>query len=100
MAQVPPHFAYVPKPQQGPAPPQHKEPRFRFRWELLLILLVIFIVLYLMKGAETSFSFEDIMDLLGVEDRDRYIRLFTLGCICVAITAIIRIHSSRTKGQK
>ena len=95
MAQIPPHFGYLQNPQQGLTPPQPKEPRFRFRWELLLIPLVIFIVLYLMKGAETSFSFEDIMNLLNVQDRDRYIRLFTLGCICIAIAAIIRIHNNK-----
>ena len=98
MAQMPPHLQYVAAPQQGQKQ-QPKEPRYRFRWGILLAPLAIFIVLYLMNGAEASFSFGDVMNLLGVDDQDRYVRLFTLGCICVAIAAILRLHRNRKKGS-
>lgn len=97
MAQAPQHFGHVQNPQQGPMPRKSKEPRYRFRRELLLIPLVVFTVLYLVKGAEPSFSFEDIMNLLDVQNRDRYVRLFALGCICVAIAAITRILNKKTR---
>jgi hypothetical protein len=97
MAKAPQYFGYAQNPQQRSASPKSKETRHRFTWELLLIPLVIFTVLYLVKGAEPSFSFEDIMNLLDVQNRDRYVRLFTLGCICVAIAAITRILSKKTR---
>jgi hypothetical protein len=100
MAQAPQYFGYAPNPQQRPTSPKSKEARHRFTWELLLIPLVVFAVLYLVKGAEPSFSFEDIMNLLDVQNRDRYVRLFTLGCICVAIAAITRILSSNKKRRR
>ena len=73
------------------APPPQKKPPYRFRWNLLGIIIVIIGFLYLLNGAEPSFTFAECMDYIGIHDKNRFRLYFTLGCIGVATVAILRI---------
>jgi len=80
--------------------PKQKTPRFRFRWNLVWIIVALVIFLYILNGADPSFSFGDFMDFIDIYDEDRFRKYFTLGCICVAIVAIIRVLSKNKKGKR
>jgi len=79
------------------SPPGQKIPRRprarrrRFRWFLVLAPLVVLGFMWIAQGIEPSLQWSQLLDLLGVKNRDRYTRLFTLGCVATAFVAILRI---------
>ena len=90
---------YGTSPGQRPHRVWWRYKRPRFKWELIYIPLLILVIFYLLQNAEPSFTFEDIMDALKVHNRDRYVRLFTFGCTCVAIVIIARILRDNKRGR-
>lgn len=93
MARLPINYRpyYRTSPGQNPRRVWWRYRKPRFKWEYIYIPLIILLIFYLLHNAQPSFTFEDIMDALNVQNRDRYKRLFTFGCTCVAIVIIVRI---------
>lgn len=84
-------------PRQPPNQPPPPKPVYRFRWELIGVVLLIGAFLWLLAGAEPSFQFEDLMQTLGVSDRESYVRLACLGTVLIAATLIIKYTITRGK---
>ena len=82
---------YRMRPGQQPRRVWWRYRRPRFRWELVYIPLIVLVIFYLLRNAEPALHFEDIMDSLNVQNRERYVRLFTFGCVCVATVTIAQI---------
>jgi len=85
---------------QGPQPPQPRPQRPRRRWlnfwqrmhwGWVLVPLVIILAAWLATGIEASFSWDAVMDMLKVENKEAYTRLALLGLLVVAIVAVARI---------
>jgi hypothetical protein len=82
--------------QQPPQPPEPPEPQDRFRWGIFVgIPLVVLAFLWLLKGIEPAFQFEDIMRYLGVLQEERYVRLACLGIVLVAVILIAKVLMKR-----
>jgi len=82
--------------QPNQQPPQPPEPQYRFRWGVFVgIPIAIIAFLWLLKGIEPAFEFEDIMQYLGVLKEERYVRLACLGIVLIAITLIIKVWTKR-----
>ena len=77
---------------QQPAPlPQPPEPKCRFRWPIYVGLpLVLLAFFWLIKGIEPSFSIEDFLDHIDIENQSRFVRLMLLCVVCIAITLIVK----------
>jgi hypothetical protein len=90
---VPPHQEQQQPNQQFQEPP---EPQYRFRWGVFVgIPIVILAFLWLLKGIEPAFEFEDIMQYLGILHKDRYVRLTCLGIVLITITLIVKVLTKR-----
>lgn len=82
----------APNQQPNQQPPQPPEPQYRFRWGIFIgIPLVVLAFLWLLKGIEPAFQFEDIMQYLGVLHEERYIRLACLGIVLIATILISKV---------
>jgi len=72
-------------------PPRPKVKR-RFRWELLLVpLAILFAFWFLGAIATPTFTWQGVMDAIGVKNKPRYTMLAVLGVTVTAIVAIARI---------
>jgi len=88
----------LPNQQPNQPPPQPPEPRYRFRWSIYIgVPLVIAVFLWLLKGADISFSFKDIMRSLNVAQEERYIRLACLGTLLIVITLIVKSFRNHSR---
>ncbi len=86
----------APNQQLNQQPPQAPEPQYRFRWGIFVgIPLVVLAFLWLLKGIEPAFQFEDIMRYLGVLQEERYIRLACLGVVLITATLIAKAMMNR-----
>lgn len=66
--------------------------RREFRWELLLIPLLLLGVMWIFSGVDgAAISFDELIDLVGVRNREQYRQLATLGLIIVGALSILRI---------
>ena len=97
-----PRPAPQPLPQPQPPAPPPKPPLWkRIRWDLFVGLPLMLLVLawVFRNAAEPSFTWSDIMDLLGVSSagRDRYTKLAALGVCACCVCAITRILSNRNR---
>lgn len=81
---------HVPVPQSLPRPQ-----RWRFRWEIAAVVLALMAALWILRGIEPSFAWEDVMDALHVRHRERYTQLAVLGLTLVGIVLVYRICRSR-----
>jgi len=57
----------------------------------LLLILVIGAAGWFINHAEPSVTWDEVMDALGVQNRDRYSRLAVLGLVLVGIAVIARV---------
>jgi hypothetical protein len=73
-------------------PPKAPEPEYPlFRWGVYVgVPIVLFIFFWLLKGIDASFSFKDLMDMLGVVHQQKYARLACLATLLVAVTFIMK----------
>jgi len=62
------------------------EPKEGFRLEWVLIPLALLGMVYLLGHTEPAVTWEQIMDLLHVKNRERYTMLFHL---CLALTCVV-----------
>ncbi len=87
----------------GPVPPQFRPPqqayrrrrkqtrRRKFNWAFVLVPAAVLILLWIISGIEPAGTWDDVMDFLKVNNRERYTMLACLGLLCVAIVWIARI---------
>lgn len=81
-----------------PAPVVRQPAKRRFRWRLILLPAVVcFVLVWLMSGMEVSFSFEDLMNHLDVQNQERYSRLAAWGVMLVCFVAIVRYVTMKTE---
>ncbi len=71
--------------------PRRRRRRPRFRWEWLLIPGVCILAVWFLSNAHAAFSWEDVMDVLHVHNREQYTMLAVMGLVLVAIVAIARV---------
>jgi len=82
------------KPVQRPSvivKPHQRPARRYFRWYLLLVPLAFLFLLWVARSIHPAFSWSQVMDFLRVKNRFLFTHLAILGCILVAIIAVIRI---------
>ena len=71
-------------------PPQ--QTKCGFRWVRFVgIPLSIAAILFLLNGIEPSFQIEDLMDKLGVINKNRYVRMMCLMVVCIAVLLIVKL---------
>ena len=63
----------------------------RFRWYLVTVPSVILFLIWFSRGIQPSFSWDQVMDRLGVQDRVAYTRVAVLGIIITATVIVLRI---------
>ena len=87
----------IPEHEFHQEPPEPPEPKYRFRWSVFVgVPVVIAAVLFVLKGIDPSFQFDDLMDKLGVVNQNRYARLACLCVVCVAIILITRLFKKNS----
>ena len=93
--------------QQQPQPvlPQPRRPRprlrRRFHWGWILVPLVLIVAAWLATGIEAGISWDSVMDMLSVHNKEAYTRLALLGLLVVAVVAVAKImRSSDTRTGK
>jgi len=68
--------------------PQPTPPNRRFRWEVFVLLpAAILTFLWLKHGMLPSFQFEELLDYLNIANKDRFVRLITLGIVCIVVVS-------------
>ena len=82
--------------QQGlPAPPAHppRPPRRRstFRWSILWVPVACLLAAWFLAGVEPALTWDDVMDLLDVQERERFTKLALLGLLLVGVIAVLHI---------
>ena len=68
-----------------------RKKRLRGRWYLLLVPLLVLLAMWLAQGLEPARSWDEVMDSLGVRNRELYTQLMTLSVLIVAGLAVLRI---------
>ena len=90
-----PQYAMQPdphKPRIVYVQPRQPKQKWHFRWWPWLILLIALLLWKLIPMLGTvRFSWSSVMDLLNIHDRGRYTSLAILGCVIVAMVAVVRI---------
>ncbi len=74
--------------QQAPqAPhPARPQPRLQFHWAWILVPAALLLMAYVLHHSQSAVTWEQIMDMLGVHNRERYTMLFHL---CLALTLVV-----------
>ena len=76
--------------------PQSGVRRRRFRWERWSIPLAILLGLLLVEHvSDLVFTWDDVMDTLGVHDRERYTHVAVLGVVLVTGLLVLRSLQNR-----
>ena len=78
-------------------PFEQPEPKWQFNMAWVLVPLVLLGMAYVLHNSSSSVTWEGIMDILNVHNRQRYTMLFHLGLICVFIVATVRILGRKDK---
>lgn len=73
---------------QGPQQPRLIE---RFRWWILALPLAVPVICWLLTSFEPALRWGDLLDVLQVQDRERYSAVCVLAAICSAILACTRV---------
>jgi len=75
--------------------------RERFRWELLLIPAAVLLLLVLLEHVVgPAFSWDDIMTILQVQNRERYTQTAVLGVVLVAVLLAIKLLREPEQGDR
>lgn len=90
-------------PQGYPRPTVIRRPRprrrWRFRWGIVWVLGTIFLAAWLVSGIRPAVSWDDIMDLLRVRNRERYTQLAVLGVTICGGLGIARVLGYGRKSE-
>jgi hypothetical protein len=76
---------------QVPPPQPVRRRRTRIKGWILGVPLLLAVFFWLYRSVDVAVSWEDIMDRLGVRDRERYTRLAILGITICCLCAIARV---------
>ncbi len=79
----------------GPQPRNIARRRKRFHWKLICVILTMAALAWFMSGVKAALTWNQILWLLDIHDRERFTRLFVLGVIVTALCAILRVLRRR-----
>lgn len=69
--------------------------RTRLHWNLIWVLIALAAAAWLFRGVKAALSWKQLLGLLGVQDPERFTRLFVLGVVVTALCAILRVLRRR-----
>ena len=78
-------------------PPEPQEPKRRFRIAWVLAPLSLLGMFYILGYIQPVLSWDDILDLLHVKNRERYSMLFVLGLLVTGAVAVRCIWGNNKK---
>jgi len=70
---------------------RRRRSRRRFNKAFLLVPAAVLILLWLIGGIEPAGTWDDVMDALNVQNRERYTMLMCLCLVCVAVVTTCHI---------
>ncbi|TFG71673.1 MAG: hypothetical protein E4H27_04110 [Anaerolineales bacterium] len=77
--------------------PEQPKQEWQFNMGWILVPLVLLGMAYMFSNSRSSITWEYIMDILNVHNRERYTMLFHLGLVIVFIVAAVRILGRKEK---
>jgi len=89
MANIPNYYQRQQQPQMKPPPVPEK--KRRFRWILIWLPAVIGLLYWIGSSISPSGSWEELMDVLGIRNRERYGQLAILGVLICCVCGIARV---------
>lgn len=93
MTQMPNDYRGFNGPQFGGPP---RPPRWRLRRSYIAVFVVVAVCAWVLNHMQPSVTWNDVMDLLDVQDRRRYTEIAVLGLVATAAIAILRVLWSDT----
>ena len=63
----------------------------RFRWGCIWVVVAIALAMWLAAGSKPAITWDSVMDLLHVKNRERYTQLAVLGVLICGACAVARI---------
>ena len=111
MTQLPqprmPRGPYRQGPQPMPVQPRPRRPRprrlnfwQRMHWGWILAPLLLVLAAWLATGIEAGVTWNQVMDMLAVHNKEAYTRLALLGLLVVAFVAIAKILREQRRDRK
>lgn len=88
---------YRSQPSRQKTPPPAPGQKLQFRWGWVLVPLAVLGMAYLLGHTQPAVTWEQIMDLLHVHNRERYTRLLHLCLALTFVVAAVRILGSKDK---
>lgn len=71
--------------------PQMPKPKKHFRWGLLIIPAVILLFVWFIGGIEPSGTWNDFLELIGIDNKPRFSMLMILGILACTVCAVARV---------
>ncbi len=62
-----------------------------FKWGIILVPGVILLAVWLASGVSVGVTWDDVMDVLRVHNRNRYTQLAILGLVAVGVVSIAKL---------
>lgn len=90
MAKLPNQNTQFQRQQKEPQQPQERD-RYVFRISWLLVPLCILVMWYLLSHVKPVLAWGKLIDILRVENKERYAMLFVLCAVVTFIVAVVRI---------
>ncbi|MHC4166160.1 MAG: hypothetical protein ACYSWQ_04320 [Planctomycetota bacterium] len=82
--------------QQQPEPqPQQESPRYGLKPEWILVPLVLLGMSYLLKNTSSVITWDDVMNMMGVNNKERYSMLGQLCLLLILIVGTYRIFQKK-----
>jgi len=111
MTQLPqprmPRGPYRQGPQPMPVQPRPRRPRprrlnfwQRMHWGWILAPLLLVLAAWLATGVEVGVTWNQVMDMLAVHNKEAYTRLALLGLLVVAFVAVAKILREQHEDRK
>ncbi len=63
----------------------------QIRWTIVVISLTCIVLLWFLSGIETVYSWEDVLDVLRIHNRERYTRTAVLGILTIIVVSLVRL---------
>ena len=65
--------------------------KWQFRWQFLLIPLALITAVWFLGRIDPAITWDEVMDALGVRNRERYTQLAVMGIALIGVATIWRI---------
>jgi len=93
------------QPQPMPVQPRRPRPRRRnvwqrLHWGWLLVPILIILAAWLATGIEVGISWDAVMDMLSVHNKESYTRLALLGLVVVGVVAVMKLLREQHEDRK